>query len=169
MKQLITFVLLLFLGISCKTPALYITLDSRDTVNIVRKVYKFRKKPVSYCKNYNLDYLILKDDPEKFYGGCIDLQFCPYTKEYLKTLTKHTDWGDYKISRKEWKHLIKKKNVKVVDGVKWVTKTHWDALYKVLDKYIHGNIYVVDKRYATKDSVRVMGIMLLDVRAIFCD
>ncbi len=169
MKKLVIIILSILFLYACKVQQeLYLIIDTRDTVNIKYAPY-YHDNNDDYVNNFTAQYFIYKDDPGKWYGGAILLEYYPYVdslirKKKLKRLRTE------KISIANWRKLQKKKGVKVVNGLEWVKTTPWDTIYKQLHKYCSkGAMYVVDKKFATKDSIQVRGVDYIDNRAQVCD
>ncbi len=164
MKQLITLMLFLLIGTACKSQELYITLDTRDRVNIKYKLYHYNNN--KYIDNITAKYFILKDDPGEWYGGTVLLEYYPYTDSILNKCKWIRKLRTKNISKNDWEKLKSKKGVKIVDALEWKLHTPWDTIYKDLHKYFLKNaMYVVDKKFETKDSVQIRGVGYINLEA----
>ncbi len=166
MKKLVIIILSILSLYACKVPKeLYLIIDTRDTVNIKYKSFHYNK----YVNNFGAEYFLFKDDPGKWYGGGVLLKYRPYKDSILKRWKNTKKLRTKNISISEWKKIKKKSNARVVDGFNWIHSTPWDTIYKKLHQYyFYGNMYVVDKKFATKDSIQIRGVRYIDNRAQVC-
>ncbi len=168
MKKIVIITTFLTFMISCKAQQeLYILLDTRDTVHMKYSINPNNNE--KFIGKYTAKYFIYKDDPGKWYGGGVLLKYWPYKDSILRKWKNTKKLRTKNISISEWKKLKKKSNTRVVDGFYWIHSTPWDTIYKELHQYyFYGNMYVVDKKFITKDSIQVRGVDYEDNRAQVC-
>ncbi len=168
MKKIVIITLSILSLYACKAQEeLYIIIDSRDTVNMKYSIDPNNNE--KFIGKYTTEYFIYKDDPGRWYGGGVVLKYWPYKDSVLKKWKNIKRLRAKNISVSEWKKLKKKSNTRVVDGLNWVHSTPWDTIYKELHQYyFYGNMYVVDKRFTTQDSVQIRGVDYEDNRAQVC-
>ncbi len=169
MKKIVIIILSILFLYACKVQQeLYLIIDTRDTVNIKYAPY-YHDNNDDYINNFTAKYFIYKDDPGKWYGGAILLDYYPYTDSVLKKWKNINKLRTKNISKHAWRKLKRQKKVRIEKGLEWVETTPWDTIYEQLHKYCSkGALYLVDQKFATKDSIQVRGVDYIDNRAQVC-